>query len=368
VSIAYSGFDHACMARALQLAEQGLWTTRPNPRVGCVIAQGERIVGEGAHLVAGEPHAEVHALRHAGTAARGGTAYVTLEPCAHTGRTPPCADALLAAGIARVVVATRDPFPKVDGRGTARLRACGVRVDVGLMEDAARELNVGFFSRIERGRPWLRLKLAASLDGRTALAHGESKWITSSAARADVQRWRARACAILSSSATIRADDPMLTVRIAHSLPIPAPLRVIVCGPGGMPTDAKLLHDRAAEVLLVHADGQPMRPFPDRVETLALPPARFGVELSALLHALAERGINEVHSECGPRLAGALLAQGLADELLLYQAPLLLGERGRPLLAGIDPATMEQRVGMRVIDRRMIGEDARLLLRPIRFT
>ncbi|HEV2681947.1 MAG TPA: bifunctional diaminohydroxyphosphoribosylaminopyrimidine deaminase/5-amino-6-(5-phosphoribosylamino)uracil reductase RibD, partial [Rhodanobacter sp.] len=202
------------MAHALRLAERGLYTTQPNPRVGCVIAHGDEVVGIGLHQRAGEPHAEVYALREAGARARGAAAYVTLEPCAHHGRTPPCAEALIAAGVTRVVMAAEDPFPQVDGRGIARLRAAGIAVDVGLMREAARELNVGFFSRIERSRPFVRVKLAMSLDGRTALANGESKWITGEAARADVQRWRARSSAILSGSGTVLADNPRLTVRL----------------------------------------------------------------------------------------------------------------------------------------------------------
>ncbi|MEO5813344.1 MAG: bifunctional diaminohydroxyphosphoribosylaminopyrimidine deaminase/5-amino-6-(5-phosphoribosylamino)uracil reductase RibD, partial [Rhodanobacter sp.] len=213
----FSATDHLHMAHALRLAERGLYTTQPNPRVGCVLAHGDKIVGTGFHQRAGEPHAEVFALREAGARSRGATAYVTLEPCAHYGRTPPCAEALIAAGVVRVVVAAEDPNPHVAGRGMEMLRAAGITVDVGLMRDAARELNVGFFSRMERSRPWLRVKLAMSLDGRTALANGESQWITSEPARSDVQRWRARSSAILTGSGTVLADNPHLTVRL-HSL------------------------------------------------------------------------------------------------------------------------------------------------------
>ncbi|MEO6927013.1 MAG: bifunctional diaminohydroxyphosphoribosylaminopyrimidine deaminase/5-amino-6-(5-phosphoribosylamino)uracil reductase RibD, partial [Rhodanobacter sp.] len=214
------------MAHALRLAERGIYTTQPNPRVGCVIAHGEEVVGSGFHQRAGEPHAEVFALREAAQRARGATAYVTLEPCAHYGRTPPCADALIAAGARRVVIASEDPFPQVNGRGIDKLRAAGITVETGLMREPARELNIGFFSRIERGRPFVRVKLAMSLDGRTALANGESKWITGEAARADVQRWRARSSAILSGSGTVLADNPQLTVRLAEQTS--PPLRVIL--------------------------------------------------------------------------------------------------------------------------------------------
>src|SRR5512141_1973992 len=224
----FSAIDHAHMARALRLAERGLYTTQPNPRVGCVIAHAEKMVGEGWHQRAGEPHAEVFALREAGERSRGATAYVTLEPCGHHGRTPPCADALIAAGIARVVAACTDPNPKVAGGGLRSLMDAGIAVQTGLMHEAARELNRGFFSRIERGRPWLRVKLAMSLDGRTALANGESKWITGEAARTDVQRWRARSSAVMTGSGTALADDPHLTVRspdLSESVP---PLRVVL--------------------------------------------------------------------------------------------------------------------------------------------
>ncbi len=212
------------MAHALRLAERGLYTTQPNPRVGCVVAHGEEVVGTGFHQRAGEPHAEVFALREAGEGARGATAYVSLEPCAHQGRTPPCTDALIAAHVGRVVVASEDPFPQVNGRGIDKLRAAGISVETGLMCEAARELNIGFFSRLERGHPFVRVKLAMSLDGRTALANGESKWITGEAARADVQRWRARSSAILTGSGTVLADDPRLTVRLASASLSPLPL------------------------------------------------------------------------------------------------------------------------------------------------
>ncbi|MBS0199094.1 MAG: bifunctional diaminohydroxyphosphoribosylaminopyrimidine deaminase/5-amino-6-(5-phosphoribosylamino)uracil reductase RibD, partial [Proteobacteria bacterium] len=223
---AFTAFDHAMMARALRLAERGTYTTRPNPMVGCVITQGEEVVGEGWHERAGEPHAEVMALRDAGGRAWGATAYVTLEPCAHIGRTPPCTEALIGAGVSRVVAAMRDPFPKVDGAGFARLQEAGIEVASGLMEAQARQLNRAFLARVERGRPWLRIKQGVSLDGRTALASGESKWITSPQSRADVQRWRARCGALLTGAGTVLADDPHLTVRLPDDVPVVPPLRV----------------------------------------------------------------------------------------------------------------------------------------------
>lgn len=360
----FSAHDHAHMARALQLAERGAYTTKPNPMVGCVIADGGRVLGEGWHERAGGPHAEVHALRQAGETARGATAYVTLEPCAHHGRTPPCADALVAAGVTRVVAACRDPYHQVAGQGFAKLGAAGIAVEHGLMEAAARRLNRGFFSRVERGRPWLRVKLGMSLDGRTALAGGESKWITSDAARADVMRWRARAGAILTGAGTALADDPRLTVRLDDDTAFVPPLRVVLDPRGRLPRTAGLLTDGAAPTLLVH--GEDVVPdYGDEVQAYAVRRVPGGgLDLHAALSQLAQRGINEVQVEAGATLAGALLAAGLVDELLLYVAPVLLGDRGRPLFAGLDPATMADRIGLKLLDTRQFGPDLRLLLTP----
>ena len=363
------------MAHALRLAERGLYTTQPNPRVGCVIAHGDEVVGSGFHQRAGEPHAEVYALREAGERARGATAYVTLEPCAHQGRTPPCADALVAAGVKRVVIAVEDPFPQVAGRGAARLRAAGIAVDAGLMGEAARELNIGFFSRIERGRPFVRVKLAMSLDGRTALASGESKWITGEAARTDVQHWRARSSAILSGSGTVLADNPRLTVRVAstsrahdteadHEGEFMPPLRVILDRQLRTPAGSHVL-DGSVPTLLLHgaaascADGR----F-SRVERIALATHGDGLDLHAALGLLAGRGCNEVQVEAGPVLCGALFAAGLADELLLYIAPLLLGDRARPLMQLPTLGDMARRWQLQAVDQRMLGQDIRLRLRP----
>ncbi|WP_145481509.1 bifunctional diaminohydroxyphosphoribosylaminopyrimidine deaminase/5-amino-6-(5-phosphoribosylamino)uracil reductase RibD [Stenotrophomonas rhizophila] len=356
----FSTLDHLHMARALRLAERGRFTTRPNPVVGCVIARHDRVVGEGWHQRTGGPHAEVFALRQAGAEARGATAYVTLEPCAHHGRTPPCALALIEAGVARVVAAMRDPFPKVDGGGFALLREAGIEVAEGLMATQARELNLGFLSRVERGRPWVRVKLAASLDGRTAMADGSSKWITGEAAREDVQRWRARAGAILTGAGTVLADDPQLTVRLADTEVVP-PLRVVL--------DARL---RSLECARVREGGAPTLYLhdaavsaPDAADAgFASVPGREGrLDLGAVLALLAGRGINEVHTEAGAVLSGALLKAGLVDELLLYQAPILLGEQGRPLLDGMDITRMDQQRRLRVVDQRQVGADLRLLLR-----
>lgn len=357
----FTALDHQHMAHALRLAERAAYTARPNPMVGCVIARDEVVVGEGWHQRTGGPHAEVFALRQAGEQARGATAYVTLEPCAHHGRTPPCALALIEAGVSRVVAAMRDPFPKVDGGGFVLLREAGIAVAEGLMAAQARELNQGFLSRIERGRPWVRVKLAASLDGRTAMADGRSKWITGAAAREDVQHWRARAGAILTGAATVRADDPMLTVRLTDTEVLP-PLRVVL--------DARL---RSLDCARVREGGAPtlylhdaaVRPQEAADAEFASVPSHDGrLDLGAVLALLAERGINEVHTEAGATLAGALLAGGWVDELLLYQAPTLLGEHGLPLLAGLGIHAMDDQRRMRVVDQRQVGGDLRLRLRP----
>ncbi|MBP6595880.1 MAG: bifunctional diaminohydroxyphosphoribosylaminopyrimidine deaminase/5-amino-6-(5-phosphoribosylamino)uracil reductase RibD [Arenimonas sp.] len=358
---AFSAHDHAHMARALQLAERAAFTTQPNPMVGCVLADGERVLGEGWHVRAGEPHAEVHALRMAGAGARGATAYVTLEPCAHQGRTPPCADALVAAGVTRVVAASRDPYYQVAGQGFAKLQAAGILVEHGLMEIAARRLNRGFFSRIERGRPWVRVKLGMSLDGRTALASGESKWITSAAAREDVQRWRARSGALMTGIGTVLADDPRLTVRLPEGVDFTPPLRVVLDERGRLPAASRLLTDGTAPTLAVHADDV-VPDYDDSVNAFAVHRSPGGLDLAAVLSQLAQRGVNELQVEAGATLSGALLKAGLMDELLLYVAPVLLGDRGRPLFAGIDPAAMVERLGLRLLESRAIGPDLRLLL------
>lgn len=360
---AFSADDHRYMAQALRLAERGAYTTRPNPMVGCVIVRDGEVVGEGFHQRAGGPHAEVFALRAAGDRARGATAYVTLEPCAHYGRTPPCALALVEAGVSRVVAAMADPFPQVNGGGFALLREAGIAVQAGLMEAQARALNRGFLSRVERGRPWLRVKLGASLDGRTALASGESKWITGAAARQDVQHWRARAGAILSGAGTVLADDPSLTVRLDEATEVMPPLRVVL--------DAQLRTLRqtnvragAAPTLYLHAPDLAPPPLAD-ADFAAAPLQAGRFDLQAVLRLLAERGINEVQVEAGATLSGALLRAGLVDELLVYMAPLLLGDAARPLLAGLGIDAMAQRVPLQLQEVRQIGDDLRLLLRPM---
>jgi len=369
MSASFSTIDHIHMTQALRLAERGLYTTQPNPRVGCIMAHGERVVGQGWHVRAGEPHAEVFALREAGENAKGATAYVTLEPCAHHGRTPPCADALVAAGVSRVVIAAEDSFPQVAGRGIEKLRAAGIDVETGLMRDAARELNIGFFSRIERKRPWVRVKLAMSLDGRTALANGESKWITGEAARADVQRWRARSSAILTGSGTVLADNPRLTVRFADgegadaSTPFQPPVRVILDRQLRTPSGSHVL-DGSVPTWVLHADSAKHadRRF-QNVDCVVVPEKDGRLDLSVILHQLAERGCNELHVEAGPTLCGALFDAHLADELLLYVAPVLLGDHARPLMHQRPLKSMQERASLRCLDEVRVGDDWRYRFR-----
>lgn len=361
--------DHAFMAQALRLARNGLYTTAPNPRVGCVLVRDGAVIGTGWHQRAGLAHAEVNALLAAGDA-RGATAYVTLEPCSHTGRTGPCCEALLEAGVTRVVVAMQDPNPAVAGRGMQRLRDAGVEVRCGVLEAQARALNPGFVQRMEKGRPWLRLKLAASLDGRTAMASGESQWITGPAARADVQRWRARSCAVLTGVDTVLADDCRLTVRESAGEPFGPdpgrqPLRVVVDSSLRTPVEAQLLREPGS-VLIAHAEAPAQRASALReagAELLKLPAADGRVDLSALLGRLAERGINEVLAETGATLAGALWLSGLVDELVLYQAPTLLGSLGRPLLV-LPWSSMAQQQRLDIVSMIAVGEDMRIIARP----
>lgn len=360
--MSFSTIDHAMMAQALRLAERGAYTTKPNPMVGCVVADGAEIIGEGWHQRAGEPHAEVFALRAAGARARGATAYVTLEPCAHTGSTGPCADALIEAGVARVVAAMRDPFHRVDGAGFERMRAAGIAVEDGLMEAQARELNRGFHSRIVRGRPWLRVKLATSLDGRTATASGESKWISGEASRHDVQRWRARSGALLTGAGTVLVDDPQLTVRLEDGVDFVPPLRVVL-DPGLATVARGRVREGDAPTLYLHAPDAKV-PRELRSEHAAVPVHRNLFDLGAVLKLLAERGVNEVQLEAGATLAGAFMAAGLVDEVLLYVAPVLLGERSRPLFDGLHIDAMDERKRLTVVETRRIGEDRRMLLRP----
>jgi len=360
--MSFTAVDHGMMARALQLAEHGLWTTSPNPRVGCVLAHDGQIVGEGWHKQAGGPHAEVNALRAAGKFAHGATAYVTLEPCSHHGRTPPCAEALIAAGVSRVVAAMTDPNPLVAGRGLALLQAAGIETSSGLLENDARELNIGFVSRMTRGRPWLRLKTAASLDGKTALNNGLSQWITGPDARRDGQRWRARACAILTGIGTVRDDDPQLNVRDVETPR--QPLRVVVDSQLETPLSARILQGGSVLIAGAVENAEKIEKLRSvGAEVLIFPNAAGKVELKDLLEELGRRGINEVHAEAGFKLNGSLLREGLVDELLLYLAPCLIGHAASGLFNLPELTTLDGKHLLQIRDLRQVGEDIRLLAR-----
>ncbi|WP_025129364.1 bifunctional diaminohydroxyphosphoribosylaminopyrimidine deaminase/5-amino-6-(5-phosphoribosylamino)uracil reductase RibD [Pseudomonas sp. PH1b] len=361
--------DAHYMARALELARQGLYSTHPNPRVGCVIVRDGQVVGEGWHVRAGEPHAEVHALRAAGDLARGATAYVTLEPCSHHGRTPPCADALVNAGVARVVAAMQDPNPEVAGRGLQRLAQAGIATHSGVLEAEARAINKGFLKRMEQGLPYVRVKLAMSLDGRTAMASGESQWITGPAARSAVQRLRAEASVVLTGADTVLADDARLTVRaaelgldaeqtaLAMSRP---PLRVLIDGRLRVPLDAPFFKAGPALVATCAAVEEQYANGP---ECLIVPGPDGQVDLRRLLLELAARGVNEVLVEAGPRLAGAFAQQGLVDEYQIFIAGKFLGSSARPLLDW-PLAQMSEAPLLKIIEMRAVGDDWRVTAIP----
>lgn len=369
----FTASDHAFMAEALRLAGRGLNTTAPNPRVGCVLVRDGEVVGRGWHARAGEPHAEVFALREAAERAHGATAYVTLEPCAHHGRTPPCADALVAAGVARVVIAVTDSNPLVAGQGAQRLRAAGMVVESGLLQAQATALNAGFLRRIGGGLPWLRMKTASSLDGRTAMASGESQWITGAEARADVHAWRARSCAIITGIGSVLADDSRLTVRLAAAGDAPRqPLRVVLDSRLRLSPQAALLREPGRTLVLTRADS--LSTGGQRVQMLQ----RAGAEVQAVatdargrpcpravLRELARRQCNEVMLEAGATLNAAFQRAGVVDEWLLYQAMTVLGASARPLL-DLPLARMAEQQRWRLQDCRQIGDDMRLILTPTR--
>jgi diaminohydroxyphosphoribosylaminopyrimidine deaminase/5-amino-6-(5-phosphoribosylamino)uracil reductase len=355
--------DLQAMRLALDWAARGMFITTPNPRVGCVIVRDGHVIGAGHTLPAGQPHAEVQALRDAaarGNDVRGATAYVTLEPCSHHGRTPPCADALVAAGLVRVVAAMEDPNPLVAGQGMAKLRAAGIIAESGLLAAEAREMNIGFFARMERGTPWVRMKAAASLDGRTALHNGRSQWITSSEARDDGHWWRARACAILTGIGTVLEDDPQMTVRAVETPR--QPRRIVVDSRLQISPDARIL-EGGAWVVAAQPDAEKEARLRERgVEVLLLPNARGKVDLPQLMQELGRRQINELHVEAGFKLNGSLLREGCVDELLLYLAPTLLGDaQGLFDLPALQDLEGQRRLVFHEV--KQIGPDLRILAR-----
>lgn len=361
--------DHACMAEAFRLAEKGLFSVRRNPRVGCVIVRDQSIIARGYHARAGGPHAEIDALANAAGSVDRATAYVTLEPCAHEGKTLPCTEALVEAKIARVVAATQDPNPLVDGRGLARLREHGIETRCDVMQQEALELNKGFFKRMQTGLPHVTVKSAISLDGKTALAHGESRWISGGPARHDVQRLRARSCAILSGIGTVLADDPQLTVRVSGealglSQEPEQPLRVVLDTGLRIPHDARVLHAPGRTVLYTCSqDAQRIAALQgEHVEVVTL--KQRPLDLAKVMQDLGSREINEVLVEAGATVVGSLLKQGLVDEMIIYIAPHLIGESGRGLAELPLISSMQERLGMLIEDVTVIGDDIRLRARP----
>ena len=365
----FSDFDRHAMARALELAALGAATTQPNPRVGCVIAKDGQIIGEGWHERAGGAHAEVAALRAVQSSpgglvkAHGSTVYVNLEPCSHHGRTPPCTGALISARVARVVFSIPDPNPRVAGRGAVELTQAGIKVDMGLMETEAEDLNAGFLKRMRHGTPFVRVKVGMSLDGRTALANGKSKWITSEAAREDVQRWRANSAAVLSGIGTVLADDPQLNVRLPDT--VRQPMVIVLDGAARTPPTARLFTGGGSVVVFTRDGPVPgaaaLRLKGARVEAVQ---GTHELDLPAVLARLGEMEVNEVLVEAGPTLTGAFVRQGLADELLIYMAPKLLGPQGRPLFDLPQLEDLQQAEVFQILDSRQVGADLRLRMRP----
>ncbi|HEY1999881.1 bifunctional diaminohydroxyphosphoribosylaminopyrimidine deaminase/5-amino-6-(5-phosphoribosylamino)uracil reductase RibD [Paraburkholderia sp.] len=364
----FSQTDFVHMERALALARRGMYTTDPNPRVGCVLVKNGEVIGEGFTQPAGQDHAEVRALKDArsrGHDLRGATAYVTLEPCSHFGRTPPCANALIEAQVERVVAAMEDPNPQVSGRGLRMLRDAGIEVRCGLLANEAYELNIGFVSRMTRGRPWVRMKVAATLDGRTGLPSGESQWITGEAARADGHAWRARASAILTGIGTVREDDPRMTVRAVETPR--QPQRVLIDSQLDVPPGAQILAGAPTLIFCGNLDERHTdraNALRDRgAEIVQLANSAGKVDLPALLKVLGERNVNELHVEAGYKLNGSLLREGCVDELLVYLAPSLLGTDSMGMFNLVAPDTLEGRVRLNFHSVDRIGDDVRILAR-----
>ena len=361
--------DQFFMSHALRLAKKGLWSTDPNPRVGCVLVKDGEIIGEGWHQQAGQAHAEVIALKQAGKNAQGSTCYVTLEPCSHHGKTPPCAAALVKAKVSRVVMATYDPNPQVRGEGAARLRTAGIQVDVGVLSTEAESLNPGFFKRMNHNRPFVRCKMAMSLDGRTAMKSGESQWITGAEARQDVQSLRARSSAIMTGVGTILFDDPSMTVRPDELLgnafipnPVRQPLRIIIDKHLSLPLDAKILSLEGDCLVFTASDNKKLQAQLNQkgIEVVYLPNSTGGIDLSAMCRYLAEQEINEIHLECGATLAGSMLKAGLIDELVVYMAPMLMGNQARGLFNLPELDKMSNSYSLEIQDIRAIGKDWRI--------
>jgi len=357
-----SAQDSLWMAQALRLAEQGLFSTSPNPRVGCVLVKNDKLIGSGWHQQAGKAHAEPIALSDAGNAAQNATAYITLEPCNHHGRTPPCTEALIAAGVARVVIAMQDPNPLVASAGITRLRAAGIAVECGLMETAARNLNIGFVTRMTRGTPWVRSKIAMSLDGRTALANGVSQWITGDAAREDVQHWRARSCAVLTGINTVLADDAQLNVRTIHT--VRQPQRVVVDSQLRIPLTARILSGGNLLIYTASNSAEKIAALKDKgASVYLLPDKNHQVDLTAMLYDLSKRGCNEILLEAGSTLNGAMLKSKLIDELVIYLAPQLLGDGARGMVQLGELTHLDQRINLNWQDMRQVGNDLRITAR-----
>lgn len=358
--MSFSADDHKFMSRALLLAKKGIYTTAPNPNVGCVLVKDGEVVGEGWHEKAGEAHAEINALQQAGNNAEGATAYVTLEPCCHHGKTPPCSDALIKAKVKRVVAAMIDPHLKVAGKGLKQLESAGIFVESGLLEEQAKELNLGFIKRMQKRLPYVRCKLAMSLDGRTAMESGESKWITSSAAREDVQRLRAKSGAILTGVGTVLADDPSMTVRLEG---IDAqPIRVVVDTNLSMTANAKMLKEQGKTILMTcSADEAIAQSLKDAgADIHMMPYCNTSVDLAFVLQQLSDMQINDVLLETGATLSGAMLQAGLIDELIIYMAPVLMGNDARGLFALPGLETMQDKIELDIIDQRLVGQDIRI--------
>jgi len=357
----FSAADHAFMSRALMLAIKGIYTTAPNPNVGCVLVKDGEVVGEGWHKKAGEAHAEINALKQAGDKAEGATAYVTLEPCCHQGKTPPCTNALIKAKVKRVVAAMIDPHSKVAGEGLKQLETAGIFVEHGLLEEQAKEINSGFIKRMQKRLPYVRCKLAMSLDGRTAMASGESKWITSAAAREDVQRLRAKSSAILTGVGTILADDPSMTVRL-EGIDSHQPIRVVVDTNLSMPVDAKMLKEQGQTVLMTCSSDEHIAQVLKNAgaDIHMMPYCNTSVDLKSVMQQLSDMQINDVLLESGATLSGAMLQAGLIDELIIYMAPVLMGNHARGLFALPGLEKMQDKIELKITDQRVVGKDIRI--------